>query len=213
MPFGNGWNRNSGYVGNKMSVRAKEAYDDGEMPLSKWTKSDIIDRIEELIDDYDIQIKFDINTLNKLTKSELIDLFLYQSSWHHTGKYFNQTDFYDVDQDRLEDVTTNDILRKIQNRTPRTRTIKVKEKPMYVTALVRYTIWVDTRGRYGKYKKQEYVEEIVRYMSDAKLVKTSNGNKRLSNFNIIFKVEQKTKFVTNERFNQIYKSSQKKYPR
>ena len=114
MPFWNGWNRNSGYVGNKMSVRAKEAYDDGEMPLSKWTKSDIIDRIEELIDYNDIKIKFDINALNKLTKSELIDLFLYQSSWHHTGKYFNQTDFYDVDQDKLEDVTTNDILRKIQ---------------------------------------------------------------------------------------------------
>lgn len=27
-----------GYIGNKMSVRAYEAYESGEMPLSKWSK-------------------------------------------------------------------------------------------------------------------------------------------------------------------------------
>lgn len=29
---------NSGYIGYSMSRRAAEAYEDGEMPKSKWTK-------------------------------------------------------------------------------------------------------------------------------------------------------------------------------
>lgn len=33
------------YIGQKMSVRACEAYDNGEKPLSKWTKADIIDEV------------------------------------------------------------------------------------------------------------------------------------------------------------------------
>lgn len=32
-----------GYIGNKMSVRAYEAYESGEKPLSKWSKNDIIE--------------------------------------------------------------------------------------------------------------------------------------------------------------------------
>lgn len=32
------WNMNSGYSGYSMSNRAVDAYEDGEMPLSKWTK-------------------------------------------------------------------------------------------------------------------------------------------------------------------------------
>ena len=31
-------NMNSGYSGYSMSNRAVDAYEDGEMPLSKWTK-------------------------------------------------------------------------------------------------------------------------------------------------------------------------------
>lgn len=30
-----------GYIGNKMSERAYEAYESGEKPLSKWTKTAI----------------------------------------------------------------------------------------------------------------------------------------------------------------------------
>ena len=36
------WNMNSGYSGYSMSNRAVDAYEDGEMPLSKWTKKMII---------------------------------------------------------------------------------------------------------------------------------------------------------------------------
>ena len=39
------YNLNSGYSGYSMSNRAVEAYSCGEMPLSKWTKKAIINRI------------------------------------------------------------------------------------------------------------------------------------------------------------------------
>ena len=35
----------SGYVGTSMSVRAKAAYESGEMPMSKWTRGAIISAI------------------------------------------------------------------------------------------------------------------------------------------------------------------------
>lgn len=92
-------NANSGYIGWSMSVRAAAAYDDGEMPKSKWTKSLMLAAIARCIDDNDIDICEDAaNYLWKMTKPELFDRFFYQSSWHHTGKYFNVTDFYSVDE-------------------------------------------------------------------------------------------------------------------
>ena len=65
-------NASSGYVGWSMSRRAAAACEDGEMPKSKWTKKD-----------------------------ELFHTFLYNSSWHHTSKFFNETDFYAIDEDAL----------------------------------------------------------------------------------------------------------------
>mgnify|MGYP003518805168 FL=1 len=35
------------YVGQRMSERAVMAYEDGEKPLSKWTKSDIVELVLE----------------------------------------------------------------------------------------------------------------------------------------------------------------------
>lgn len=67
-------NASSGYVGWSMSRRAAAACEDGEMPKSKWTKKD-----------------------------ELFHTFLYNSSWHHTSKFFNETDFYAIDEDALAD--------------------------------------------------------------------------------------------------------------
>lgn len=41
-----------GYIGNKMSVRAYEAYESGEKPLSKWTKNDIIECVLNVRNDF-----------------------------------------------------------------------------------------------------------------------------------------------------------------
>lgn len=41
----------SGYVGCKMSERAQDAYDNGEKPMSKWSKWDILSELEYDLDD------------------------------------------------------------------------------------------------------------------------------------------------------------------
>lgn len=40
-------NRGKGYINHSMSVNASIAYDQGEKPLSKWNKRDIIKAILE----------------------------------------------------------------------------------------------------------------------------------------------------------------------
>lgn len=43
--------------------------------------------------------------LNKLTLKELQDNFLSYSSWHHTGTFYNSTNFYEVDENSVLDIT------------------------------------------------------------------------------------------------------------
>lgn len=88
----------AGYNGWSMSNNAVEAYSNGEKPLSKWTKADIFDTIEE----QKIKLKCSIDKLRKLPVKILKDICLTYSSWHHTSNHYNKTDFYSLDADRIE---------------------------------------------------------------------------------------------------------------
>lgn len=84
-------NANQGYVGWSMSVRASDAYSQGEKPISKFKKSDV-EAVQELFSELNIELK------NRLTVKGLKE-FLKESgpsSWHHTSKFYNATDFYSV---------------------------------------------------------------------------------------------------------------------
>lgn len=81
----------SGYVGQSMSVRAKNAYDAGEMPKTKWTKSAIMDVLYTLFGDA-------ASGFNRFSRQDLFDNLCTYSSWHHTGKYANATNFYTIDR-------------------------------------------------------------------------------------------------------------------
>lgn len=89
---------NPGYIGFSMSKRAAQAYDDGEMPKSKWTKVAMVEAVRACCDENGIAYD---PAVERLTKAELSDRFLYRSSWHHTGRFFNETDFYAVDEDAV----------------------------------------------------------------------------------------------------------------
>ena len=67
------------------------------MPISKWTKKALLDEIDEVID-----VDSVIDGLEKMTKSELMERFLVRSSWHHTGAFYQATDFYKIDRDKVE---------------------------------------------------------------------------------------------------------------
>lgn len=87
----------AGYNWNKgMSNNAVDAYDNGEMPMSKWTKATILGKVAELADTDVADI------LSKLPLVVLREELLQESSWHHTSKYFNRTNFYSVNEDVSE---------------------------------------------------------------------------------------------------------------
>lgn len=90
---------NSGYVGWSMSRRAAEAYGDGEMPKSKWTRKAMVAAIQSCCDESDLL--FDPDVLKGMRKDDAFERFFCKSSWHHTSKFFNETDFYKVDEDAV----------------------------------------------------------------------------------------------------------------
>jgi len=87
-----------GYVGCSMSERAARAYDSGEKPKSRWTKKAMLDAIEEYCDESGIAYD---GSASALKKDELFSRFFCWTSWHHTGKYANATDFYGIDEDAV----------------------------------------------------------------------------------------------------------------
>jgi hypothetical protein len=89
------YGKNSGYSGWSMSNRAVSAYEVGEKPKSKWTKKDMLDAIAEFCDDNDM---FFDEAVTKLKKDAIFDQFFEWSSWHHTSKFCNDTDFYELNE-------------------------------------------------------------------------------------------------------------------
>lgn len=93
----NNFNSNRGYVGQSMSVRAVEAYESGELPISKVTKGACVACLKRTLE----AGKIDDKTFDKLKKvslqafKDVIELE-YESSYHHTGKYFQVTYFYQI---------------------------------------------------------------------------------------------------------------------
>ena len=113
----------AGYYNYSMSNNAVEAYENGEMPRSKWTKKEILNTI---YNDSDIEeTKYEL--LRKMTVSELVDHFLYLSSWHHTSKYYNQTDFYAIDTEAVEEITPEEIKKIISSLVRIKKTAEEKE--------------------------------------------------------------------------------------
>ncbi len=91
---------NKGYNGYSMSKRAAAAYDNDEMPLSKWTKKALLEAIERAADGCD---RTPLAEVYKLKRDELRERFLVYTAWHHTSKACNITDFYTLD--------TNEVMR------------------------------------------------------------------------------------------------------
>ena len=91
-----------GYIGKRMSERAMESYSNGHMPLSKWTKRNILNAIREYLDDNSC----DCNKryFSNFTKDELFNEFIEYKSWHHTGKFYSETDFYGLNKNKMEDL-------------------------------------------------------------------------------------------------------------
>ena len=95
----------AGYNGWSMSNNAVVAYEDGEKPLSKWTKANIFNTIK----DTEIELKCSIEKLRRLPIKVLKEVCLRYSSWHHTSNHYNKTEFYSLDINRIENLTDKKI--------------------------------------------------------------------------------------------------------
>lgn len=92
----------AGYNGYSMSNNAVEAYKSGAKPLSKWKKDDFISYAEENFSNKENYVE-KIEELKKINIAGLKDKFLYNSSWHHTSKEYNKTNFYSIDEIEFEE--------------------------------------------------------------------------------------------------------------
>ena len=87
-----------GYVGTSMSVRAQEAYESGEMPMSKWTRGAIIFAIKDYCADFDLAYNPDIESMSR---AELAEAYLEYKSWHNTGRFARETEFFGLNEDAV----------------------------------------------------------------------------------------------------------------
>lgn len=122
-----------------MSNRAVDAYEDGEMPLSKWTKKMIISEVVE-------HEHFTEEELKKYPKNVLAEYFLFESSWHHTSFYCSKTYFYSIDEyiakegsiEELEEIKK----RYASERKPKKEFKKLEARKAHIT----YLEWGGTRA-------------------------------------------------------------------
>ena len=132
----------AGYYRFSMSNNAISAYNSGEKPFSKWRKSDILEELGELA-----------NRFEKVPAPALKSALLYKSSWHHTSKHFNKTNFYSVDLDKAEEMTDAEIAALCASKV-------AKHPPKTEKRHVSYLVWSGTR-KHPKAERHEAECEIV----------------------------------------------------
>lgn len=182
-----------GYCGVSMSVNASIAYDNGEKPITKWNKTNIIDEMIKT----DSSIEVHREMLSKLNLTVLKATFLCRSSWHHTGSFYNETDFYSIDEEKIEEFSISEVEELIKKQKENRTKIKSEKKPnLFLASYVEYTHWYGTR----RYPKSCIERDVVFHRSNEKMVHTKNGVKRLSSVKILKQVSQKTKYPDEKRF-------------
>jgi hypothetical protein len=90
----------AGYKGYSMSNNAVKAYDEGRMPLSKWTKTAILEAVESYLKSYGNGKYF--SKFENLSKKDLSQFLSTDGEWHHTSKYYNKTVFYSINESAVD---------------------------------------------------------------------------------------------------------------
>lgn len=130
----------AGYNGYSMSNNAVAAYENNEMPLSKWSKQNIIDVISSMIND-GLETNLSLEEFRKQKKCVLETLLKY-NSWHHTSSKYNETSFYRVSEDQVSKLdydTIQHILKCVEEEKEQ------KQDKTFYYADVIYGEWEGTR--------------------------------------------------------------------
>jgi len=147
---------NSGYVGYSMSIRANHAYNKGLLPKAKIKKSDLTSA----------GIDFPVGFIKWLMQNTVKP-----TEWHHTGKHFNETGFYDLEdvKNQLDDL---DIERLYQYYQAEKQDVQ-REKGYY--ALIQYGEWSGSRNhpKLTHYEDYAYIKGNWAYISADKKKKVT----------------------------------------
>lgn len=84
------------------SVDAINAEEEGYLPKSKWQKMRKDELIDFIFEKYPIDWDY-IKKAEQLTKKEIL-LFLRYKESHHTGKFYQLTDYFKIDYEELEEL-------------------------------------------------------------------------------------------------------------
>lgn len=147
----------AGYNGYSMSNNAVDAYESGEKPMSKWTKTEMLKAIPAEYRDGFKGFKAAI----------LKNVLLRESSWHHTSSHYNRTYFYAVVE--IDEDNAAALIARCESQSA-AAPVK-KEEPKKSIHRVKYLVWGGTRKRP---KAEEVIEECEVIGNWAM---TSNGKK------------------------------------
>lgn len=121
----------AGYKNFSMSNNAAAAYADGLKPKTKFIKDDFLSVCYELKDSEKAAV------IEKASIKELRNNLLSYSEWHHTGSYYNKTNFYIINDSLIEDLTADELKELLKPEQ------QEEEKPQHVRFI--YLEWSGTR--------------------------------------------------------------------
>ena len=136
----------SGYYNYSMSNNAVEAYENGEKPWSKWTKGDILRAVSRWVRDGG-ELGCDFKLLSKTKAETLRRGLLSCTSWHHTSKFFNTTDFFSLEPTRLVELTDEKVRDWQDCDKAEAKSEKnVKKEPQRRKGTIHFLEWGGTRA-------------------------------------------------------------------
>ena len=150
-----------GYIGNRRSERSQDAIDNYELPLALINKDNIYEFLGEIEDDINKEEYIFIEKLPIALWKFVATEKCGASSWHHTGKYFRETDHYNL-YDIVEKIL--DERESIKKQYSDYRKEKSKEKLAkklnYEFGVISVQIWGGTR-KHPKLIGSEEVSGII----------------------------------------------------
>ena len=126
----------AGYHNFSMSNNAVDAYENGEMPLSKWSKKAILAAVADAAPDA-------LPLLSRCPLAVLRAHVLRRSSWHHTSSHYNKTDFFALDEFAIEDLTPETVESWIREQKDAAAAAAPSRRPGSIS----YIEWAGSRTR------------------------------------------------------------------
>ena len=139
----------SGYIGLSRSVRSKKAIDNFEVPISFFKKEFILKFLEEFKENY--SEKYSANDLDFLEKINISKWkfvakdIVGASSWHHTSKFYNKTNHYDLNEVAIKLIELkNDLDTIYKNHLQKDNKANANNNFKY--GVIKVNIWGGTRN-------------------------------------------------------------------